>query len=201
MRILAAALVLASSSPALASADYGKTEGVVPGVLFGPHLNLIALPPGFGLEARTLSNRLGLSLDYGFVPTVTVEEAKASWNDLSLGARFYPWAGRFYLGARVGTRSFEASAKDDTSPGAALEAKAKVKSTYLAPELGWRFAWQSGFFLGIELGWQLILSSKTTLDIPVTTDPQTRDDVIDAADVVGDTGLPVLTLVQLGWYF
>lgn len=202
MRTLAAALALALASPALAaSSGYGKTEGAVPGVLFGPHLNLLALPPGLGLEVRALENQLGLSLDFGFVPSTTIEQAEASWNDLSLAARWYPWAGRFFLGARAGTRSFEASAKDETAPGVTTEASAKVRSTYLAPELGWRFAWQNGFFMGIELGWQLILSSDTTLDIPAATDPQTRADVVDAADAVGDTGLPILTVLQLGWYF
>jgi hypothetical protein len=199
MRMLAAVAALVLASPAVGRADTWKT-GVVPGVLLGPHLNLISLPPGAGLEVRTLSNQLGFSFDFGWVPPVTVSNARASWTDLSLGARWYPFASAFYVGARGGQRGFKATAKDTTA-GSNLEAKATVTGTYLAPELGWRFSWQSGFFMGIELGYQFILSHTETLDVPGGIDPKTQADVSDAADVIGKTGLPVLTLLQLGYYF
>ncbi len=200
MRALAAILALAAASPALADGGYGKTQGVIPGVLLGPRLNLVALPPGVGVEARMLGNALGLSLDFGFVPGTTIGGASVSWNDLSLGARYYPWSARFYLGARLGSRSFSASA-EDSSTGITLKAKASVTSTYLAPELGWRFMWESGFFMGIELGYQVILSTSATFDIPGGVDPTKQKDVRDAADQIGKIGLPILTLVQVGWYF
>ena len=45
------------------SGAYGKTQGAIPAILLGPKLNLVALPPGIGLEAKLLGNSLGLSLD------------------------------------------------------------------------------------------------------------------------------------------
>lgn len=198
----AAAVALALASTGVARADTWKT-GVIPGALIGPHLNLLSLPPGIGVEVRTLSNQLSVSFDYGYVPPVTISNAKLSWGDYAFGARWYPWAAAFYLGARYGWRSFEASAKDTSTlaANATVEAKAKVTGNYLAPELGWRFAWQSGFFMGIELGWQVMLSHTTSFDLPAGVDPQSQKDVTDAADQVGKTGLPVLTLLQLGYYF
>ncbi len=195
----AAALALAAS-PDVARASM-PTSGVITGALLGPHLNLVGLPPAFGLEVRTLSNQLGVNFDFGLVPWVKVSQAKLSWQDYSLGLRWYPWAESFYLGARYGARTFKAKATDDTNPLNPLEASAKVNGTYIAPELGWHFAWRSGFFMGIELGYQLMVSHSSSFDIPIGIDAQTQKDIDDAADKIGKIGLPILTLLQLGWYF
>jgi hypothetical protein len=202
MRTLAAAVIaslaLAPSTRGDEPGGYGKTQGLLPGVLVGPRLNVVSLPPGVGVDVKTLGNALGLSLDVGIVPKVHVGQVHVSWSDLSVGAKFYPWRGRFYLGARAGSRSFRASAQD-TSTG--LEAKADVTSTYLAPELGWRFVWDSGVYMGLELGYQIVLATKETLDIPGSVDPTKQKDVRDAADQIGKIGLPILTLLQVGWFF
>jgi hypothetical protein len=200
--VLAVAVAIATASPALAgeAAGYGKTQGAIPGILVGPKLNLIALPPGIGVEAKLLENSLGLSFDLGIVPPVKLGEASASWLDWSFGARYYPWRARFYLGAAVGSRTFAASATD-SSTGVDRKAKADVTSFYLAPELGWKFVWDGGFFMGIDLGYQIIVSKKVTLDIPGGIDPKKSKDVTDAADNVGKIGLPVLTLLQVGYFF
>ena len=196
--VLAAALVAASPAVADESGAYGKTQGAIPGILLGPKLNLVALPPGIGLEAKLLGNSLGLSLDLGLVPSVTISNASDSWIDLNLGARYYPWRARFYVGAAVGGRSFSATATDTAKN---LQAKATVTSFYLAPEIGWKFVWDGGFFLGIDLGYQIIISANTTLDIPSGVDPAKSKNVTDAADKIGKIGLPVLTLLQLGYFF
>ena len=204
MRMRAAVAVvataLAAAAPALAEepSGYGKTQGAIPGILIGPKVNLVALPPGVGLEAKLLGNSLGLAFDLGFVPPTTISNAKVSWTDWSLAARYYPWAARFYVGAALGSRSFTAKATDDVT---GLEAKADVTSRYVAPEIGWKFVWESGFFLGIDLGYQIILSKKTTFDIPGGIDPGKSQDVTDASDDLGKIGLPILTLVQLGYFF
>jgi hypothetical protein len=211
MKTIAAALVLAAATPALAQGAsavppapaYGKSEGLLPGMVIGPKLSLLRVPaPGFGVEAK-FQNVFGLSLDFNFIPTTTIEDVSARYGDVSLGAKWYPWRGAFFLGAALGRRTFEASAEDDTTvPGRTLEASAEVSSTYLAPGLGWRWVWQSGFFMGMDLGWQIILSSDTTLDIPSeiasTSDAQ---DVRDASDDLGELGFPIVGLLQLGWFF
>jgi hypothetical protein len=227
MKTLAAALILAAAVPALAetpggapdpapvavvpaapqaparSGGYGKSEGVLPGMVIGPKLSLLRVPaPGLGVEAK-LMNAFGLSLDYAFIPTVTVKDVSARYADLSLGAKWYPWRGAFFLGASLGTRTFEGSKKDSTTvPGVTLEAKGKVSSTYLAPQVGWRWVWASGFFMGIDLGWQVILSSETTLTIPAELASTTAaQDVRDASDDLGELGFPIVSLLQLGWFF
>ena len=188
-------------SPVAATQGYGKPSGLLPGMVIGPKLHLIGVPPGFGLEAR-VANTFSFSVDYVLVPTIKIPgaegaEAKLSWGDFSGAARWHPWHASFYLGAAVGSRSFKASAKDSASTATA---KAEVTSTYLAPEIGWRWIWGNGFFLGMDLGYQIILSKKSTLDLPTGVTSQNQKDVTDAADQIGKIGLPILSLLQIGWY-
>ncbi len=182
-----------------APARYGKSSGLVPGLLIGPKLSLITLPaPGFGLDAR-IGSAFGLSLDLNLIPTVAVgDAAKVSYRDVSGAARWFPFRGSFYLGAALGSRTFKASVRDETSGALA---KAEVTSTYLAPELGWRWIWSSGFFLGMDLGYQIILSNKLTFDLPILVPAEDRKDVQDAANDLGKIGFPIVSLLQLGWYF
>jgi hypothetical protein len=182
---------------AVSPEPYGKR-----GVLIGPKLSLIALPPGLGLEAR-LFDTLGISVDFNFIPSVKVskdstKDSRAKYADLSVAARWFPWHRSFYLGASLGTRDFKASAHDNLT----LEtASAEVTSTYIAPQLGWRFIGKSGFFYGIDLGYQIILSSTQTFVLPASTDPEQEQDLRRAANDLGQLGFPILTLVQFGWYF
>lgn len=185
-----------ASAIAPATPGYGKPSGLLPGMVIGPKLHLIGVPPGFGLEAR-IANTFSLSVDYTLIPTTALSDVKASYGDFSGAARWYPWHASFYLGAAFGTRTFKAKVTDSTS---GETASAEVASTYLAPEIGWRWIWSSGFFLGMDLGYQIILSDKTTLVIPLAVDPSSKKDVTDAADHIGKIGLPILSLLQIGWY-
>jgi hypothetical protein len=180
---------------------YGKPEGLIPHTVIGPKLALISIPaPGIGLEAKFF-NRFGVSVDYNLIPDVNLSGVKAGYTDLSGAVRWFPFEGRFFLGAALGTREFHAKASA-TSNGYTGDAKIKVQSTYLAPEIGWRFVTSVGFFYGIDLGYQLILSKKTTLTIPSQLDTANETkDVKDAGDQIGKIGLPIISLVQLGWYF
>lgn len=210
MRLLAVLLALAASSPALAqdagatfknagappaAEGYGKTEGVIPGVLFGPKLTLLSLSPGVGLEVK-LGSRLGFSLDYGFLPDVSYSGVKINYRDLAGAVRVYPFAGAFYLGASCGQRTFKAHGSSGVD-----EARVTVDTTYLAPQLGWRWIWTNGFFLGTELGYQIVVDHKMSFWSTATADAGTIKDVNDAGDQIGKIGLPVASLFQVGYFF
>jgi hypothetical protein len=221
MRTLAAALVLAVATPALAqqlgggprptgpaaspiapveaAPGYGKTEGLIPGMLIGPKLSLVAAPnPSIGLEAKLLDNRLGLSFDYDLLPDIDMMDVEVGYTDWNLAAKWYPWQRSFFVGAAFGRRSFHASAKDAVS---GYEARAEVSATYFAPQIGWRWVWNSGFFMGMDLGYQLMLSTKVTVkagDVSLTSE---TEDVQAAADDLGTIGLPIVSLLQVGYFF
>jgi hypothetical protein len=182
---------------AAAPAPYGKTDGLLPGMVIGPKLALMPVPAfyGLGLEAK-FGNLVGVGIDYNAWPTLKFGNVDAGYNDIQLAARVFPWRARFYVGAALGQRNFFAKASD---PVLRQEVKVEVKSTYLAPEIGWRFVWTNGFFMGIDLGYQIVLSPSTTLTVPPgTVDATTKKDVEDAGNQIGKVGLPIVSLLQLG---
>jgi hypothetical protein len=193
----------AAPAAAQTAAPYGKADGLIPGVLVGPKLALLPVPSlcGVGVEARIL-NSVGLTLDFGLLPSTDIPnaanaDAKMEFKDLNAAVRWFPWSQRFYLGAAFGTRTFKARATESTT---GLLGKAEVKSTYVAPELGWRFIWSSGFFMGIDLGWQIITSTKSTFDLPAAMNAQDQQDLKDAADELGKLGFPIVSVLQVGFY-
>jgi hypothetical protein len=223
MKTLAAALAVALAMPAVAGASatvlppaaapsalpappppvepaaYGKSSGVIPGVVFGPKLSILSIPaPGVGFEAKIL-NAFGLSFDYDLIPKVSLMEVSAGYHDWNVAAKWYPWRGAFFLGAAVGRRTFEASAKDVTT---GLKASVEVESSYVVPEIGWRWVWNSGFFLGMDLGYQIVTSSRTKLEIPsVAATTDAAEDVTHAGEDLGRIGFPILSLLQVGIFF
>jgi hypothetical protein len=220
MRTIAAALILALAMPAAAQIggdqqpagaavpvapaepSYGKTRGLIPGMLIGPKLSLISVPtPSIGLEAKLLGNRIGLSFDYDLLPDVDVADVEVGYTDWNLGAKWYPWQRSFFVGAAFGRRSFDATAT--ATEGAVTErVKAGVSTTYLAPEIGWRWVWNSGFYMGMDIGYQIVLSSDVTLEIPGVVElSEESQDVRDAADDLGKIGFPIVSLLQVGWFF
>jgi hypothetical protein len=183
------ALTLASS--ALAS----EAEG--PSVLVGPRLGIINVPtPTVGAEAQ-LGGWIGLSFDYGLVPDIKLKSAKVSWTNWYAGARVFPFHGTFFLGALYGRRTFKASATDDAS---GLEATARANSDYVAPVLGWR-AKHRGFGMGVDLGWQFVTHHSKRLSVPSGFDAGKQNDIENATDKIGTSGLPVLGLLQLQYLF
>jgi hypothetical protein len=82
-------------------------------------------------------------------------------------------------------------------------------NSFIAPQMGWNWIWDSGFFMGIDLGVQLSLKRTTNFSTDVTNATvlasaeyaALRNDVLDQADKIGKTPLPVLTLVKIGYFF
>lgn len=228
MRIVAALLTLAVASSASAAAaeavapppvspptmigtpetssarapGYGKREGLIPGAVIGPKLALVPFPGllGAGVEAKLL-NLVGVSVDYNFFPRVTIADVKASYSDVSVTARVFPWRRSLFIGVALGYRDFTAKQTDAATK---QEFEVDVKSLYLAPEIGWRFVWSSGFFMGLDVGYQFILSPKTTFTQPAQVSvlsQTTKKDVEDFGDQFGKIGLPIVSLLQFGFYF
>jgi hypothetical protein len=186
--------------PALPQED-PKTEGLIPGILFGPKLSIISLPtPGLGVEVR--AHRLfGASFDYGFIPDVTISSVTLGMTTWKVGAKVYPMRGAFFLGANLGSYTFTAKSTVTDSNGQTASAKLDISATFIAPEIGWRWGATGGFFTGVDLGWQFPLNYKSTLNVPTSASAGTIKDIRDKADQYVKSGLPALGMLELGWLF
>lgn len=193
--------------PATDTEGYGKTEGLLGKFLVGPNVTLLGFPTPFrfGLETKW-DNLLGLSFDYGFFPSLTVSDVSVKYNSWRLAARVFPWKAGFYLGLGFGKQNFT-GATSKTTAGTAVAYNLTVDTTILVPQIGWRWTSQSGFFFGMELGVQLASSSTATFssDAPAAIQgtaeyAANKADIEDAGKTFGQTTLPHMALVQLGWF-
>ena len=199
---------------------YGKSQGIAGDLVFGPSVTLLGFPSPFkvNLESKW-RNVVGAQFSYGFLPKITVSNASGKLNSWDVRLRAFPFEGAFYLGVAYGKQTVTAS-KDTavivSGSSYATTVSGEINNSFVAPHLGWRFVWKSGFFYGIDLGWQF--QSGTTTDISYTvpsnvptaivnqivqqpTYLNTLADVKDTANKLGNQGLPLLTLIQIGWLF
>ncbi len=205
LAVLLAAQTAAAADPE-ESQGYGKTHGIIPGVplVFGPKLS-VALPhPSIGLEVK-LANLVGASFDYGFFPDITVYGVTAGFTSgWHFDGRVYPFQGAFFLGAALGQRTFKGSYTTTVAPFGPISPSSTVDVTYLAPEIGWRWVYRSGLFMGVELGWEFVLSftRNDSLEVQALRAAGLLDPNLDKAiNDYGKVGLPHLALFQIGYFF
>lgn len=202
---LAAAPVEAEAS---ASEGYGKTMGVAGPVLIAPAVTLLGLPTPFrvGLELRGF-DYLGLGFDYGFLPTLTFSDVKIKYTSWRITGRAFPFKGAFFVGLAFGKQTLTGTGSN-TVQTIPVSYSLELATTILAPHIGWRWTWNSGFFFGMELGVQLVSNATSTVstDAPaaIQSDPDylaEKAKVEDEGRKLGNTTLPHFGLIQVGYYF
>ena len=170
-----------------------KESGLIPHVLLGPRLSLLALPtPSLGAEAK-IFRYLGVSFDYGFLPTLTIADVTAKYDMWNIAARVYPFGKTFFVGAVYGHYGLNGAAANGTGSGSA-----HVSSTFIGPQIGGRWIQSSGFFTAVDLAWGFPLSftSEATPDASGKT-----LDFKQNAEKYLQHGLPMLGLVSFGYLF
>ena len=102
--------------------------------------------------------------------------------------------------ASPGHYKFSGKSTVTDANGQPAQASLDISTTFLTPQIGWRWVWTSGFFTGVDLGWQLPLNYTSTLNVPAGASPGTIKDIRDNADKYVKSGLPSLGLLELGWF-
>ena len=190
-------------------AEYGKPKGLAGDFTFGPSMSLLAIPHPLeiGMEAK-YRNVIGFSIDYGFIPTLHISSATAQINAISAALRWFPFHGAFFLGVRAGSQKISVS-KSASISGVDANVQADVTSSFYTPHMGWRWVWSSGFFTGIDLGWQVASGADTQITtnvrstaIFVTPEYATLEsDAKKVGNDIGNKALPSLTMIHFGWLF
>ena len=188
---------------------YGKAKGSGwKGISVGPSLGLgIPHVANVGLEAQ-YKNTIGLALNYGFIPGISIQTTTVSMNSYDMRFRWFPFKRSFFVGLAYGVQNLVVNTHQ-TFSGIPVSATVDVSTTYLSPHIGWRWQWASGLFTGMDLGVQIA----TAVDTSVTTDPsnplltalpdyQTAVKTItDTGNSLGVTRLPFATLFEVGYFF
>lgn len=187
---------------------YGKVEGIAGPVTFGPSVSLLGFPHPLevALESK-YRDYFGFQGTYGFIPEISIKDVKAKMNAWDVRLRWFPFNGAFYVGAGYGQQTVEGS-KTQVILGTSTTASVKVENKFFTPQLGWRWTWESGFFMGLDLGWQFAKDADTSVssnaNALIQAQPQYTtlvNDVKKYGNDYGNKGLPSFTLLHFGFLF
>lgn len=186
---------------------YGKPLGVAGPITFGPQLTLAAFPTTFrvGIESK-YANLIGLGVEYGFIPGLTLSNVNLSLNSIQGSAKFYPFRGAFHVGFALGNQTFSASTKT-TVGGIPATLTGNANTLFITPTIGWKWVKQSGLYFGLDLGWQAVLSTNPTItsdQLALTAIAETTTEgrqLKDNLNTLAKTGLPSVCLLQIGYFF
>ena len=170
-----------------------KESGLIPHVLIGPRLNLLALPsPTLGGEAK-IFRYFGASFDYGFIPKITISDVTVQYDMWNVTARVYPFGKTFFVGGMLGHYGFKATAVPGHGAGST-----EVSSDFAGPVIGGRWIQPSGFFTGLDLGWGFPLKYSSSASSDASGKPV---DLKNKADQYLQHGIPLVALVAFGYFF
>lgn len=190
---------------------YGKTNGILgSGAVIGPSATLLAIPRLFavGLESKFLEGRFGGAFNYSFVPSITIKDSKLEFNAWDVRLKWYPGKSAMFWGVAIGQQSLTGT-KSDTISGVATTVTVDLDTLFVTPHIGWNWTWDSGFFMGMDIGLQLAASRDTTVttnitNTTITNSQEYRDlesKVKDAGDTIGKIPLPMFTFLKVGFFF
>lgn len=164
-------------------------------------------PLSVGLEYIHSSKIFSVGLGAGSF-SIKQDGADLGIGHSDVALRWHPFMGSFYVGALLGQQKIVGK-KTETISGQSITAEIEIKSGFTTPVLGWMWGSSNGgFFAGMELGYQSPSGVKSTLttnaDSTIQATQEYKDlekDARDAADKIGNTSLPHLALLKIGWLF
>lgn len=199
MLLIRIALVFLLSLSSIAFAQDGDSGGGSGSNQFGLNIAL-GLPylTHFGVNYR-LNSKIGFSAGYSST-SIDMDEASVDLSMPEVLVHYHPFSGAFYIAGGFGKESFEATA---TESGTSNQIKAELDATTTILKTGWMWgAANGGFWFGVDLAYIIPSGADAKITAPgvPTSDPNYQD-VVDAANDLGETSYPQLTLVRLGWLF
>jgi hypothetical protein len=157
----------------------------------------VGFPRPLAIEGLVkLERTVGLGVEYSVLPTVDLYGVETTFHAFAADVRFFPFQGPFFLGFRAG-RQHLGGTHEVTMNGFSAQGNVEVDSTFVNPRMGLLWTVEPGFTVGIDAGVQIPLSSSTSSSLPQGT--IANDRVMHVADSLGDSVLPTIDLLRLGF--
>ena len=187
---------------------------------FGPSL-LVGFPHPINLSVdKRVTDKYSAGIAAGALSlTLQSSGIKVSVSNFEVRGRWHPFSGSFILGGILGYQHLVGSGSTSIlvlNANVPTTVNLIVNSLFFTPHLGWFWTWSSGFTLGFELGLQIPLSPKSTLDVTIDdplynslldlvklTSPYQKleSDIEGQANRLAKSALPYATALRLGWMF
>jgi hypothetical protein len=198
-------------APAPATAREISSSSSESNFLIGPYVTALALPRPFsaGLESK-YAGFIGLSGSYGFLPELSLSDVKLKLNGWDARVKIYPLQGAFFIGIGYGKQTFTGS-QTRTINGIPTTGTIAQDNNFFFPHIGWNWGSTTrGFFMGIDLGVQISTTRTTNFSTTQDSNPvvtssteynDLKKDILDKAETIGKTPLPLLSLIKVGYLF
>jgi hypothetical protein len=141
-----------------------------------------------------LGERVAVGAEYGALPSVTIDNVRASLWSLAAEARVFPFAGPFYAGLRAGHQHVEASTTIGLPRFGPSFEELALDSWFVNPRVGVLWASSPGFAFGMEAGLQIPISPSISSSLPLALLPVAQH----TAESLGSTVLPTVDLLRVG---
>jgi hypothetical protein len=191
----------AAPAPGAAQTSGGDTEAqsAVPpstpaplrvGVIGG-----MGFPRPLAIEGMAeFSGYVALGIEYGVLPTITVDGVSAGLWSVAADLRVFPFRGAFFLGVRAGRQHVGAATSIAVAPfGSATEVLA-LDSWFLNPRAGFLWTLWGRLALGVEAGVQVPLAPSIASSLPLALYPSAQRTI----DTLGRSVIPTVDLVRVG---
>ena len=170
-----------------------KAEHFRLGILGG-----VGFPRPLALEGMIKLERvLGLGIEYSTTPTLSISGTDTSFWALAATLRVFPFKDGFFLGVRAGRQHLGGEGTVTVAPYGSFRESVTVDTTFLNPRLGFLWTWDSGVSLGIDGGVQVPIGVTVASTLPRGTGVD--QEVMDVANAIGNSPLPTIDLLKVGF--
>ena len=184
----------ATTAPLPRPADPDRSASSRPAPFSMGALAGIGFPRPLSLEVLTkLGGYVGLGIEYGILPSLTIAGVNASGWSATVDTRVFPFRGAFFLGLRGGYDRV-----DGHATVRAFNESAQVDNWMINPRLGFAWTFPSGFIVSTEAGVQVPVSSSFSTSLPEPLAVALRDSTV-VRTINGV--LPTVDLLRLGMMF
>jgi hypothetical protein len=192
------------------------------GFKFGPSASIGLIQPYLVQVDAVMNNDYEFGAGFGQYTYSIDKKTKAdiTMQSVQLQSRWFPWAGSFFTGLLAGRRTISGDFERDLKYKKANQeldftAKGNVTLTsyYLTPHFGWRWLWDSGFVLGMDFGYHLTVTQKSSSDVSANDKlievaakstsayKEYKKDIDKATDRAASLHMPYITLLRIGYFF
>lgn len=191
-----------SSSDGAAATAGGEKN--VPGVL-GPvrvgAFGSVGFPRPLSVEVMVkIDDIVGLGVEYGALPQVSVSGVTASLNAIDVDLRVFPMRNGFFIGVAVGRQQLGAAAAVTVSPElGSVGGAVSAESWFVNPRIGFLWTWSWGLTLGMDVGAQIPVTSTVTSTIP--PELAASETATNVARSFSSNVLPTVNLLRAGFLF
>jgi hypothetical protein len=206
---LASAFVIEGASPPAWAGDTEETERPGSATSYEQPVKKLGLPPlragvvaGVGLPrpfaAEALASFGGIvdvGLEYGFLPTVSIDSVQTDLWSLAGDLRIHPFRGAFFVGLLGGRQHLGARATLTMSGIGSANEELGLSSWFLNPRVGFLWVTRFGLAFGFDAGVQVPLATSVSSSLPLSLVPSAQSRI----NALGGAVLPTLDLLRVGF--